>query len=204
MVWGAHKCGGVSRFDARAGSPTSKKLVIDAHGRKCAHVAVRPGHEFHLTTSSNDGSVVVWDVRKLKPKKPTEVWAYEHAKSVHGFCWSADGKTLASCSYDDTVGFHDVDADKTVSVRHDNRTGRYLTPFKPTMDPHAPFAAVIMGSMGRPRCVDVLRAKAPNTLIKLNDRDNVFHAVTSLHDVHPYAHVIAGANNSGRLSIWRP
>ena len=37
----------------------------------------------------------------------------------------------------------------------------------------------------------------------LNDRDNVFHAVTSLHDVHPYAHVIAGANNSGRLSIWR-
>ena len=51
--------------------------------------------------------------------------------------------------------------------------------------------------------VDVLRAKAPNTLIKLNDRDNVFHAVTSLHDVHPYAHVIAGANNSGRLSIWR-
>ena len=91
-----------------------------------------------------------------------------------------------------------------MSVRHDNRTGRYLTPFKPTMDPHAPFAAVIMGSMGRPRCVDVLRAKAPNTLIKLNDRDNVFHAVTSLHDVHPYAHVIAGANNSGRLSIWRP
>ena len=204
VVWGAHKCGGVSRFDSRAGSPTSKKLIIDAHGRKTAHIGVRPGHEFHLTTSSNDGSVVVWDVRKLKPKKPTEVWAYEHAKSVHGFCWSADGKTLASCSYDDTVGFHDVDADKTVSVRHDNRTGRYLTPFKPTMDPHAPFAAVIMGSMGRPRCVDVLRAKAPNTLIKLNDRDNVFHAVTSLHDVHPYAHVIAGANNSGRLSIWRP
>merc|ERR1711871_1623053 len=137
VVWGAHKCGGVSRFDSRAGSPTSKKLIIDAHGRKCAHIAVRPGHEFHLTTSSNDGSVVIWDVRKLKPKKPTEVWAYEHAKSV--------------------LGFHDVDKDTTVSVRHDNRTGRYLTPFKPTMDPHAPFPAVIMGSMGRPRCVDVLR-----------------------------------------------
>merc|ERR1712118_399949 len=84
--------------------------------------------------------------RKLKAKKPTEVWAYEHAKSVHGSCWSADGATLASCSYDDTVGFHDVDKDKTTSVRHDNRTGRYLTPFKPTMDPHAPFPAVIMGS----------------------------------------------------------
>ena len=102
---------------------------------------MRPGHEFHSTTSSNDGSVVVWDVRKLKPKKPTEVWAYEHAKSAALLLLVGRGRTLASCSYDDTVGFHDVDADKTVSVRHDNRTGRYLTPFKPTMDPHAPFRA---------------------------------------------------------------
>lgn len=202
VVWGAHKCGSFSRFDARQ-APTSKKLIVDAHGRKCAHVGVRPGHEHQLTTSSNDGSVVVWDVRKLTKKTPQEVWAFEHDKSVHGFCWSADGRTLASCSYDDTVAFHDVDADRSVSVAHVNKTGRYLTPFKPCMDPHAPYASVVMGSMGRPRCVDVLRATAPHTLIKLNDRDDVFHSVTSLHDVHPYAHVIAGANNSGRLSIWR-
>jgi len=202
VVWGAHKCGSFSRFDARQ-APTSKKLIVDAHGRKCAHVGVRPGHEHQLTTSSNDSSLVVWDVRKLTKKTPTEVWAFEHAKSVHGFCWSADGRTLASCSYDDTVAFHDVDADRSVSVAHVNKTGRYLTPFKPCMDPHAPYASVVMGSMGRPRCVDVLRATAPHTLIKLNDRDDVFHSVTSLHDVHPYAHVIAGANNSGRLSIWR-
>lgn len=202
-VWGAHKCGGLSRHDTRL-QPATKKFVANAHGRKAAHVAARPADDRFVATSSNDGTVKVWDVRKLA-KNPTPVFEAEHAKSVHGCAWSADGATLATCSYDDTVGFFKPFAKGTARdvarVPHDNHTGRYLTPFKPVFDVHAPYDVVVMGAMKHPRCVDLLKSSGP--LIHLNDKETYFTAVTSIHAVHPLVHIIAGANNSGRLSLWR-
>ena len=60
-----------------------------------------------------------------------------------------------------------------------------------------------MGSMTKPRCVDFLRPSGGSYLIRLHDNMTHMRAVTSLHAVHPLVHIVAGANNSGRLSIWR-
>ena len=78
-----------------------------------------------------------------------------------------------------------------------------MTPFKPVFDPHAPSHTMIMGSMNQPRGIDFVRENGGRLLFNLGDRNEVFKAVTSLHDVHPFAHVVAGANNSGRISVWR-
>ena len=78
----------------------------------------------------------------------------------------------------------------------------YLTAFKPVFDVHAPSEVVVMGSMSKPRQVDFLQPSG-RALIHLNDGGNLMASVTSLHAVHPLVHIIAGANNSGRLMIWR-
>ena len=204
-VWGAHKCGGLTRHDARQ-PRGAKKLVVDAHSKKVAHVAARPRHD-HVATSSNDGELKVWDVRMLSAKKPTPLAVCGHQKSIHGFDFSADGLKACTVSYDNTVAFWDLaktpKAPACVRVTHDNQTGRYLTPFKPIFDPHAPHDVIVVGSMAKPRAIDLVQAKAPHYLIKLNDKMTVFHAVTSIHAVHPAHHIIAGANNSGRVSLWR-
>ena len=202
VLWGAHKCGGLSRHDVREPAG-SKKFVADAHSKKVAHVAVRPGRA-EVATSSNDGELKLWDVRKLG-KKPTPLAAMGHDKSIHGFDFAPDGMTACSVSYDNTVAFWDLSkkVPTAVKVRHDNHTGRYLTPFKPVFDVHAPSPVLVVGSMAKPRAIDVVQAAAPHYLIKLNDGMGVFHAVTSIHAVHPFVHAIAGANNSGRVSLWR-
>ena len=202
VLWGAHKCGGLSRHDVREPAG-SKKFVADAHGKKVAHVACRPGRA-EVATSSNDGELKLWDVRKLG-KKPTPLAVMGHDKSIHGFDFAPDGMTACSVSYDNTVAFWDLSkkVPTAVKVRHDNHTGRYLTPFKPVFDVHAPSPVLVVGSMAKPRAIDVVQAAAPHYLIKLNDGMGVFHAVTSIHAVHPFVHAIAGANNSGRVSLWR-
>ncbi|KAH8061379.1 hypothetical protein JL722_3994 [Aureococcus anophagefferens] len=202
VLWGAHKCGGLSRHDVREPAG-SKKFVADAHGKKVAHVACRPGRA-EVATSSNDGELKLWDVRKLG-KKPTPLAVMGHDKSIHGFDFAPDGLTACSVSYDNTVAFWDLckKVPTAVKVRHDNHTGRYLTPFKPVFDVHAPSPVLVVGSMAKPRAIDVVQAAAPHYLIKLNDGMGVFHAVTSIHAVHPFVHAIAGANNSGRVSLWR-
>jgi len=197
-LYGAHNCGALTLRDLR--SP-SKPTVVDAHGKKAAHVAKRPGRD-QVATSSNDGTLRVWDLRALAKKRPEAAWSVAHGRSIHGFDFSADGASVVTVSYDDTLGFFDVGGDAGgVRVRHNNHTGRYLTPFKPIFDPHAASPTAIVGSMGRPRAVDVVSASGK--VAALNDGDGVFHAVTSLHAVHPFVHAIAGANNSGRVSIWR-
>ena len=149
---------------------------------------------------------------------PTPLWTGAHSKSVHGCDWSPDGLALVTVSYDDTLAFWDfstasVSAAKSKAalasvaeagrVKHGNTTGRYLTPFKPCFDPHSPKddPAALVGSMQHPRAIDVLTKR--NRLLSLADGEVNFRTVTSLHDVHPTRHVIAGCNNSGRLFVWR-
>lgn len=217
-IYGAHGDGALSLIDTRV---AKDKLAwsLTAHSAKAAHVAVKD-HE--VATAGNDGAVKIWDVRTRKKR-----WEATHQKSVRGCAWSPDGAMLCSVSYDNTLKIFDSKALKStkaavtscLKIFHDNRTGRYLTPFKPTFDPHAPTPVVVLGSMESPRRIDLISAtpdpavvklgdthtnKLKNCLVnQLHDNGDVFRAVTSINDVHPVHHVIAGINNSSRVSIWR-
>ncbi|KAJ1447085.1 WD40-repeat-containing domain protein [Pelagophyceae sp. CCMP2097] len=221
-VFLAHNDGSLTRFDPRSSS-TRPVLTLQAHDKKCAHVAFRPSGGFHVATSSNDGTVKLWDARKLG-KKSGAVWsASSGTRAVHGICWTANGDALGAVSYDDTLKVYDAAAlastkaavTQVMAVTHNNHTGRYLTPLKPVFDPHSPAPALIVGSMTEPRRIDIVRFPAsakrgvkPAALsasdhFSLGDGGDVFRTITSLHDVHPTMHVIAGTNNSGRVSLWR-
>lgn len=200
LIIGAHTDGTVTFFDQRAGLVSTAQ----AHARKCCHASVAGGK---YATSGIDGFVKLFDLRSSKT-----LLKYSHSKGVRACALTAT--TLASISYDDTVAINDDFKRDPVRVRHDNKTGRYLTPFEVCFDPHAPTPTVIVGSMQRPRAIDLIAA-SPNMnrsashslalcrVRALHDDDNVFHSVTSIHHVHATHHIIAGINNSGRVLLWR-
>lgn len=220
LIYATHGDGSASLLDSRR---SNNHLVwnFQAHDNKATHVALRPGRP-EIATSGNDTAVRIWDLRAAKR---TPLWESTHSRAVRGCDWTKDGRALCSVSYDQSLRIYHQDAllssngakANCVKIDHDNRTGRYLTPFKPLFDPHAPEPVVVLGSMQQPRRIDLIRAppsarrgidaannKLATCLVhQLHDNGDVFRAVTSIHDVHPTHHVIAGINNSSRISVWR-
>lgn len=86
------------------------------------------------------------------------------------------------------------------SIRHDNRTGRWLTTFQaiyhPTIDN---FFAV--GSMLQPRCVELFHGGKRFESI----RGEAMQSVASRLAFHPRSDriVLAGGNSSGRVTLFR-
>ena len=220
VVLGAHDDGSLSLLDPRV---ATDKLVdsFRGHDGRCSHVAVG-NPNLVATSSSADNAVRVFDLRAALGGRKNGTTARpvfdftEHSRGVRGCAFH--GRALASASYDNTVAIVENIHDGTVTrVQHNNETGRWLTPFKPVFDPHAPRPTVVLGSLDRPRRVDLIAAStssietpqhSPLPLTSclvhtLHDDDQNMHAVTSLHDVHPRRHLIAGLNNSGRVCLWR-
>ena len=88
---------------------------------------------------------------------------------------------------------------------HDNRTGRWLTKFKPSFDPKRN-DVFVMGCMDQPRCIEVFqlpsssRETGVQPIMRL--RDDLVNSVQSLNEFHVSKELIASANSSGRVSIW--
>ena len=93
-----------------------------------------------------------------------------HALSLNQAMWSPDGKHIVTVCQDNYLRTYDAphlcenphksgypQAPK-YKVRHDNRTGRWLTKFKVHWDPKQSDAFVI-GSMDQPRCIEVFNAE---------------------------------------------
>mmetsp|Transcript_19703 Transcript_19703/g.29423 ORF Transcript_19703/g.29423 Transcript_19703/m.29423 type:complete len:589 (-) Transcript_19703:262-2028(-) len=201
-------CGYVRRLDTRA------KSFVDTwelHQNKIFTVRHNPTNPFELCTASLDRTMRIWDTRKIK-KKPV----YE---MVHGLCvtaasFSPDGKYLVSCCNDNLLriwttadlksGPKDEDGPSPSSqIRHDNRTGRWLTKFKPEWDPKQA-NAFVSGSMSRPRCIEVfgVNNKGKGSMI-MRLCDDYVGSVQSLNVFHPSLDIIVSANSSGRCHAWR-
>lgn len=83
---------------------------------------LEPSEQRLLASASTDGTVRIWDVRRLgacasgsapgtpaslasaRGRPPQALSTLNHSKSVHAACWASDGsKRIASTSYDDTI-----------------------------------------------------------------------------------------------------
>ena len=87
---------------------------------------------------------------------------------------------------------------------HDNRTGRWLTKFKPSFDPKRN-NVFVMGCMDQPRCIEVFQSPSTSAvgvqpIMRL--RDDLVNSVQSLNEFHVSQELIASANSSGRVSVW--
>ena len=87
---------------------------------------------------------------------------------------------------------------------HVNKTGRWLTRFKPSFDPKRN-GVFVMGCMDQPRCIEIFHSPpGPETGVRaiMRLRDDLVNSVQSLNEFHISKELIASANSSGRVSIW--
>lgn len=190
--------GGVRRVDLRS---REAPAVMDV-GDKVRSVAVSMDG-VHLAVSAGT-EARVYDLRVspfgAKPsKKPAPLLVHSHFYAAQAVCFTAQGQ-LASSSYDDTVVLWQSDfashpAKKTV-VPHNNKTGRFTSPFKLAPSPAGDWIAI----GGMDRSVDLIDARS----------GAIFKATAGLTAIpaalcwHPNGSSIAGASSSGWCVIMGP
>jgi hypothetical protein len=148
--------GYVNHLDLRG---FSSKGVLTAtstwhlHDKKISSVHVHPREEHMLATASNDGTVCMWDVRRLDAKSPKSTQSLEFGRAVSSAFFSPCGGHLLTTSYDDTIRIYTVtsptstDLWQSRTLRHNNQTGRWITKFRAVWGPRGECFAV--GHMGR-------------------------------------------------------
>uniref|UniRef100_A0A804LQA6 DROUGHT SENSITIVE 1 n=1 Tax=Zea mays TaxID=4577 RepID=A0A804LQA6_MAIZE len=115
-------------FDERMGKvPTTWSL----HDHRINSIDFRPENPYIFATSSTDRTVCIWDIRRMKKKGSESLKVLEYNKSIQSAYFSPSGNMLATTSLDDTVRIFDIDNfDDSCTLKHDNRTGRWLSTFK--------------------------------------------------------------------------
>jgi WD40 repeat protein len=176
------------------------------------------GH--HLLSAGLDCTVNVWDLRmfggggghKKKGGNPTPVCHYNGGKSVNSAFFSPSGtyavSTTQANKLDVFENMHVVEGSRKNpvckplhSIRHDNKTGRWLTTFQAAW--HPVLDVFVSGSMQQPRCVE-LWEPAGGRRLKACAGD-AMTAVASRCAFHPRTDrlIVAGGNSSGRVTIVR-
>lgn len=136
-------------------------------------------------------------------------------------------KCVSTCN-DDKIRIFDMDSikkgsnvDASVSIRHNNHTGRWLTNFRTIVscrktfyfiiyslpcgnnvlqwDPHGD-DIVVVGAMGT-RAVEAYYAGNGKRLTARTNPDRLT-AVPTLNAIHPTLPLVASATASGRLHLW--
>jgi len=196
--------------------PRAKKVVEEfaLHDNKIFTVSVNQENPYELCTASLDRTMRLWDARKIGKGKPKPIHEMVHGLSVTGASYSPDGKYIVSCCNDHylrvwntaklTAKSSDEDGPVPDSrVRHNNKTGRWLTKFRCYWDPKQQGAFTI-GSMERPRCIEVfgVNEDASSTSLIMRLRDDNVASVQSINVPHPKLDVILSANSSGRGVMW--
>ena len=124
-------------------------------------------------------------------------------------CWSCSLTNSTSAS-SNSYGFLNKKVSPMFTHRlHDNHTGRWLSTFRPTWDAKSPHS-FILGSMVKPRCVevfDITRSNSGSAAGAISSplilRSDFLASVVSRNAAHPTRDIIACANSSGRVHIFR-
>lgn len=211
--------------DLRASASNAAAQPLHLSDRKINTLSLEPCCQTLLASSSSDGMVAIWDVRKLgaasaeaaagRPSKAAAGKAkplsvLRHSKSCHSAYWAHDGsQRIVSTSYDDTIriwapskasaspggeGSHHAEA---LAIKHNNQTGRWITPFRAVWS--AACDAVVVGNMKRG--VDVISAATGAPVHSLSS--NLQTAIPSRIACHPSVPLLVAATSSGRCHVWR-
>ena len=209
--------GGVARLDVRAKGGEGGALW-QCHEKKVNTVHLRPHAAHYMLTASLDRTVSIWDVRKMGAKRsPPPICTLAHALSVNAAAWSPEGRQLVTTCQDHALRTFSSDSvcawsgDRgdgpryTGHVRHNNKTGRWLSKFACQWDPREPSAFVI-GSMTQPRCVEAYMARGAGLRSGMRQvmrlETDWVKSVLSVNLWHPCLPLLVGANSSGRVYIY--
>ncbi|XP_066936595.1 WD repeat-containing protein 76-like [Clytia hemisphaerica] len=198
--------GSVALIDSVSGKAEMESFILQKNV-KC--IDCHPSNEYIFAAVGHDGTMGTWDIRNLKTKGTSNpIFVVKSFKTGSGLYFSpGTGNKLAYTSNDDTVRIFDVkksgEFSKSASwtLKHDNHTGRWLTPFRATWDPKTENCFVI-GSMGHPRKLDVYSCVGPGRLEWIPLRDDNFGTVGSVNAFHPTKNILISGNSSGKAHVW--
>mmetsp|Transcript_2792 Transcript_2792/g.4018 ORF Transcript_2792/g.4018 Transcript_2792/m.4018 type:complete len:485 (-) Transcript_2792:841-2295(-) len=208
-LWGGEKDNAVLGFSSgkvACQSLRSGKQIwaFEAHEKKVQTVDIS-SDEKYMVTASLDRSVKLWDVRKVGKNKP--LCTFEDTHSVNCCFFNSTGEKMVAVGMCNKLHLFDGAGksgtlDPTHSVRHDNRTGRYLSVFHAQWDPKSP-NSFFCGSMMKPRRVECFSvAKDDKLKLVMNLAGDLVTSVQSRFAVHPKLDILACGNASGRLHIF--
>lgn len=164
-------------------------------------------------TASLDRTAKLWDIRRVKyhsnhnseeiSSKPT-LCELPHGLSVNSASFSPSGKNLVTVCMDNHLYLYDsseIVPKKMKTLKHDNQTGRWVTKFTATWDPKCQVGRFVIGSKRQPRCVEVYSVQNTKPLYRLEHE--LCQSIHSANSFHPTLDIIASANSSGRMCLWR-
>lgn len=198
----SHSNGQVSFVDTRV--EEKQTSLYDLHDRKVRTIDAHPTNSSWFLTGSTDAKVKLWDSRMMSKRRPTPLAMLTHNRSCSGAFFSpVQGNRIVTTSFDDTLKIvNDIsptgEMKQLVSLKHNNYTGRWLTPFKAVWMPGCD-ELFLVGSMENPRRIEVYSNHGA-LVCKLMGES--ITSVSSLVDVHPERLIVAGGNSSGRVQIF--
>lgn len=200
--WFSHGHGIVSRLDMRE---AAKPATFHLHEVKVGTVSVVNDS---LCTASNDRSLCLWDVRNLKPEDGKHLWSYECGRAVtSAYINPRDPDMILSTSYDDHVLVHSTKHTSPLySIKHNNQTGRWITPFKAVWTPKPnPLNYFAIGSMDKSISIFTFDTQTDtpclNKTVVSSPMLTSQPAVNAFHPERP-EHLIASGNASGKIVLW--
>ncbi|KAG0538237.1 hypothetical protein BDA96_03G218000 [Sorghum bicolor] len=188
-------------FDERTGKvPTTWSL----HDHRINSIDFRPENPYIFATSSTDRTVCIWDMRRMKKKGPESLKVLEYNKAVQSAYFSPSGNMLATTSLDDTVRIFNMDNfDDSCILKHDNRTGRWLSTFKAIWSWND--SNIFVGNMKR--AIDVISVDRSQKSLSASYmaflESEHMTAIPCRFTLHPckVGH-LAGASSSGKVFLW--
>ncbi|KAJ8049440.1 WD repeat-containing protein 76 [Holothuria leucospilota] len=201
--------GYVTIEDTRSSGKIGEKLYR-LHEKNIRTVSVHPMKRQYFVTASTDSTMALWDIRKLNSSGSSKsICCLTHGKGLNSAYFSplTGTKILSTCADDRLRICHleesgDIVKGATVAISksHNNHTGRWLTKFRATWHPRCEEIFVV-GSMARPRRIELFSDKMQ--LLHEYISDEWLGSVCSLNEFHPTRDIIAGANSSGRLHVFK-
>ncbi|CAH1251323.1 WDR76 [Branchiostoma lanceolatum] len=199
--------GDVAVVDTRTKGSEAEHLY-PAHDRTIKTVSVHPTQRHYFVSCCNDSNVYIYDLRNMKKKGSQQFVAslYQHSRSVSSAYFSpASGSRILTTCFDDRIRVFDSSTigQQTVKplreLRHNNQTGRWLTPFRAAWVPGRD-DLFVTGSMKQPRQIELYNDKS--TLLHTYMDPDYLTSICSINAFHPTQHLLAGANSSGKVHVF--
>lgn len=201
------KTGMVGVVDTRkgAGATVQDLAVLERISPKC--VDLHPLQRDIFLVANNRSGCFLFDIRSARKSKLMEPVCElaGHGKSISSALFSPlTGNKVITVAYDDRLRLFNTTklAGLLTSqeTKHNNQTGRWLTPFKACWHPRKD-DLVLTGSMSWPREIEVWHAVTALTRIHhLKGED--LASICSIISVHPTREVVVGGNSSGRVHLF--
>jgi WD40 repeat protein len=207
-VWDIRKVGGggSSRKASSGAGAISPVLTFSGHSKSINAAYASPDGRYVLSVSQ-DNTIRCWGGMHEALRTGAEAASGAAKKSAAGGGGGGGGSGGV----------------RFTSKAHDNVTGRWLSTFRPQWDPKHPHA-FLLGSMSQPRCLELFEIAEGSEGTKEKEtqrpgdsatnitfsiaaayvmRGDGLNSVVSRNYAHPTQHIIAAANSSGRVHVFR-